>query len=170
MATPANEVARVMAEAAMLVQETYKDMAGGLGAPSDEDEEGESPKKSPSKFRVGVSGSWWTWASTTLCSRNLYNLHRLLRVLDELQRSNSYQLTDFVAAGSNCGFTLQGGRLHGISRDVKVPVEVGLRPKWSMRGSLSKPLRSNSDGMLDTDPSKAYDASGSQGGARSAAV
>lgn len=29
----ANEVARVMAEAAALVQETWKDMAGGLGAP-----------------------------------------------------------------------------------------------------------------------------------------
>lgn len=28
----ANEVARVMAEAALLVQETYKDMAGGLGS------------------------------------------------------------------------------------------------------------------------------------------
>ena len=34
------------------------------------------------------------------------------------------------------------------------------RPKWSMRGSLSKPLRSNSDGILDTDPSRAYDALG----------
>lgn len=29
-----------------------------------------------------------------------------------------------------------------------------------MRGSLSKPLRSNSDGMLDTDASRAYDALG----------
>ena len=29
----ANEVARVMAEAAALVQETWKDMAGGPGAP-----------------------------------------------------------------------------------------------------------------------------------------
>ena len=28
----ANEVARVMAEAAAMVQETWKDMAGGLGA------------------------------------------------------------------------------------------------------------------------------------------
>lgn len=28
----ANEVARVMAEAAALVQETYKDMAGSIGA------------------------------------------------------------------------------------------------------------------------------------------
>lgn len=41
------------------------------------------------------------------------------------------------------------------------PFVTALRPKWSMRGSLSKPLRSNSDGMLDTDASKAYDASGS---------
>lgn len=32
------------------------------------------------------------------------------------------------------------------------------RPHWSIRGSLAKPLRSNSDGMLDTEPQKAFDA------------
>ncbi|CAE7745138.1 unnamed protein product [Symbiodinium sp. CCMP2456] len=49
-------------------------------------------------------------------------------------------------------------------RDMKWGMDAGYRaalrvgPRWSMRGSLSKPLRANSDGMLPTDPARAYDA------------
>eukprot|EP00913_Durusdinium_trenchii_P019053 g17907.t1 len=44
----------------------------------------------------------------------------------------------------------------GLDAGYRASLRVG--PKWSFRPSLTKPLRSNSDGMLDTDPSKAYDA------------
>lgn len=122
----ANEVARVMAEAAALVQETWKDMAGGLGAPSDEEEDADSPspKKSPSNFREklrkGKRKGKWNGRVTDLTM-------------------NEYRSMKW-----------------GLDAGYRAALREG--PKWSMRGSLSKPLRSNSDGMLDTDPSRAYDA------------
>lgn len=49
-------------------------------------------------------------------------------------------------------------------REMKWGLDAGFRgtlrggPRYSMRPSLSKPLRTNSDGVLDTDPVKAFDA------------
>lgn len=123
----ANEVARVMAEAAALVQETYKDMAGSIGpAPESGEDESPSPKRSTSAFRASIrkgkrKGKWNG------------------RVTDLTM--NEYRSMKW-----------------GLDAGYRASLRVGQRPKWSFRPSLTKPLRSNSDGMLDTDPSKAYDA------------
>ncbi|CAJ1405202.1 unnamed protein product [Effrenium voratum] len=107
------EVARVMAEAASLVEETWKDLAG-------------SPRKSksPSSFREslrkGQRKGKWNGRVTDLTMKEYRDMK------------------------------------WGMDAGYRAALRVG--PKWSFRGSLSKPLRMNSDGMLDTNVAKAYDA------------
>ncbi|CAE7749301.1 unnamed protein product [Symbiodinium pilosum] len=111
------EVARVMAEAAQMVDEAWKELAGSGAEP-------EGGTKSPSSFRESVR---------TTKRKGKWN-----------GRVSDLTMKEY--------------------RDMKWGLDAGYRsalrvgPKWSIRGSLSKPLRANSDGMLPTDAAKAYDA------------
>eukprot|EP00439_Symbiodinium_sp_Y106_P040411 s901_g4.t4 len=115
------EVARVMQEAAQMVDEAWRELSGS-GAQGAGAEEGES-QKSPS-FRESLR---------TTKRKGKWN-----------GRVSDLTMKEY--------------------RDMKWGMDAGYRaalrvgPRWSMRGSLSKPLRANSDGMLPTDPAKAYDA------------
>mmetsp|Transcript_119768 Transcript_119768/g.284560 ORF Transcript_119768/g.284560 Transcript_119768/m.284560 type:complete len:299 (-) Transcript_119768:42-938(-) len=115
----AAEVARVMQEAAQMVDEAWRELSGSGAAGAEEGESQKSPSFRESLRTTKRKGKW-------------------------------------------------NGRVSDLTmkeyRDMKWGMDAGYRaalrvgPRWSMRGSLSKPPRANSDGMLPKDPAKAYDA------------